>query len=81
MGEVRKITISITDDLLAVLDGLKKRERTTRSGAIAFLLRRAERSLMEAEMAEGYRASWEESREDARHSFPAQAEVVTRDRE
>ncbi|MHB8927795.1 MAG: ribbon-helix-helix domain-containing protein [Bacillota bacterium] len=79
MSKAKKVTITLTDDLLAVLDSVKKRERTTRSGAVAGLLRHARRVLIEAEMAEGYRALRDESREDARLSFPAQAEVILRD--
>ena len=53
MSRARRVTITLSDDLLAVLDGIKKPE--------------------------GYRALRDESREDARLSFPAQAEVILRD--
>ena len=80
MSRARKVTLTLTDDLLAVLDDIKKQEHTTRSGAVASLLRRAHRALVEAEMAEGYRALREESQECARFTFSAQAEVIRRDK-
>ncbi|MCL5677540.1 MAG: ribbon-helix-helix protein, CopG family, partial [Firmicutes bacterium] len=39
MVKVKKISISLSEDLIAVLDGIRLRERSTRSGAIARLLR------------------------------------------
>ncbi|HEY3314263.1 MAG TPA: CopG family transcriptional regulator [Bacillota bacterium] len=78
MAKAIKITITLTDDLIAILDGLKKREKTTRSGAIASLLRRARQRQVEADMAEGYLAMTDKSRENAESTLPAQAEVALR---
>ncbi len=75
-----KITVSLPEPLLAVLDRLARQLSTTRSGAVAELLRRAERAELEREMEEGY-AIWAEfNSADAELFLPAQAEVVLRDR-
>lgn len=71
----QKLTVSIPDGLVCVLDRLTAVWGTTRSGVFARLLREAERKLIEEEMAEGYRAL---AGEDAELYLPAQAEVVLR---
>lgn len=75
-----KITVSLPEPLLAVLDRLARQMATTRSGAIAELLRRAERAELERELEEGYAAWAEANRKDAAAFLPAQAEVVLGDR-
>ena len=74
-----KITVSLPSPLLAVLDRLAGLWATTRSGAVAELLRRAEREELEKEMAEGYAAWAEVNRKDAEAFLPAQSEVVLRE--
>lgn len=64
--------------LLAQLDRLSKKWKTTRSGAVAESLRRSEREEIEKEKEEGYAALAEKSREDAEAFLPAQYEVVMR---
>lgn len=79
VSKAKKLTITLPEDLIATLDGIGRRQNTSRSGAIAHLLRRARQAEIEALMAEGYRAMAEENREDAELFFPAQSEVVLRD--
>lgn len=74
-----KITVSLPFPLLAVLDRLAKQWATTRSGAVAELLRRAEQEEMAKELAEGYSAWAEINRKDAEAFLPAQAEVILRE--
>ncbi|RPF42019.1 CopG family transcriptional regulator/antitoxin EndoAI [Thermodesulfitimonas autotrophica] len=74
-----KITVSLPEPLLAVLDRVARRLSTTRSGAVAELLRRAEREELERELEEGYAAWAESNKADAEFFLPAQAEVVLRD--
>jgi len=74
-----KITVSLSDPLLTVLDRLAQKWNTTRSGAVAELLRLAERRELEEQMKEGYLALAESHRADAQLFFPAQAEAVLRD--
>lgn len=74
-----KITVSLPEPLLSVLDRLAHQWNTTRSGAVAELLRRVEREELERELEEGYAALAEANRSDAEVFFAAQAEVVLRD--
>lgn len=73
-----KITVSLPPSLLLRLDRLAKKWETTRSGAVAELLRRSEQEEIEKEMEEGYAALSEKSREEAETFLPAQYEVLTR---
>jgi len=75
-----KITISLPPSLLKVLDRVAERLSTTRSGAVAELLRQVERAEMEREMEEGYAVCAALNRTDAEAFLPAQAEVILRDR-
>ena len=74
-----KITVSLPEPLLVTLDRLARQWATTRSGAVAELLRRAEREELEQELEEGYITWAEANRRDAEAFLPAQAEVVLRD--
>lgn len=74
-----KITVSLPEPLLATLDRLARQWATTRSGAVAELLRRAEREELERELEEGYVAWAEANLKHAEAFLPAQAEVVLRD--
>lgn len=71
-----KITVSLSSPLIAVLDQLACQWTTTRSGAVAELIRRIKREEMEKEMAEGYTAWAEVNLKDAKVSLSAQAEVI-----
>jgi CopG family transcriptional regulator/antitoxin EndoAI len=73
-----KITVSLPDPLLTVLDQLARKWNTTRSGAVAELLRLAERRELEEQMKEGYLALAESHQADIELFFPAQAEAVLR---
>lgn len=79
-AKIAKIAVSLPERLLPVLDRLAQEWNTTRSGAIAELLRRAEREELENRLREGYLALAESHKADAELFFPAQAEVVLRDR-
>ena len=75
-----KIAVSLPEQLLPVLDRLAQEWNTTRSGAIAELLRRAEREELDNRLREGYLALAESHKKDAESFLPAQAEVVLRGR-
>lgn len=72
----QKMTISIPDELINVLDNLATMWETTRSGVFAQLLRESEKDLLDQEMAEGYKSL---SETDIEFYLPAQAEVVLGD--
>lgn len=78
LSVTQKLTISIPDNLVAVLDDLTASWKTTRSGVFARLLQDAEKKRLEEEMAEGYKAM---SETDIEIYLPAQAEVVLNDEE
>ncbi|MCL6448579.1 MAG: ribbon-helix-helix domain-containing protein [Armatimonadetes bacterium] len=80
VSSMSKITVSLPSPLLAVLDRLAHLWATTRSGAVAELLRRAEREELEKEMAEGYAAWAEVNRNDAEAFLSAQIEAVRHER-
>ena len=78
MSVSSKITVSLSDPMLALLDQFARKWGTTRSGAVAELLRLAEQRELEERMKEGYLALAESHRADAEIFFPAQAEAVLR---
>jgi metal-responsive CopG/Arc/MetJ family transcriptional regulator len=74
-----KVSVSLPDSKLMLLDKLAKKWKTTRSGAVVELLRHIEQDGLEEELAEGYAALADSNKEDMRLFFHAQAEVVNRD--
>ncbi|HUW63394.1 MAG TPA: CopG family transcriptional regulator [Spirochaetia bacterium] len=74
-----KITVSLPAPLILTLDGLAARWKTTRSGAVAELIRQAEKAKFESELAEGYAEYAAQNRRDAEFFLPAQAEVLPND--
>ncbi|OPX89457.1 MAG: hypothetical protein A4E53_01534 [Pelotomaculum sp. PtaB.Bin104] len=72
----QKITISIPEELMTVLDNLTSTWETTRSGVFARLLQEAEKRRLEEEMEEGYKAM---AGDEVEIYLPAQAEVVLLD--
>ena len=75
---VAKITISLPTTLLEVADRLAKERATSRSGLIAYLLKKEEGLGVEALMEEGYRAMAEESRRLADQALPALSDLIGR---
>lgn len=71
-----KIAISLPENLLMTLDQLAKKWNTTRSGAVARLIKQAEEKELEAQLREGYLELAEINRREAEFFFPAQYEVV-----
>lgn len=71
-----KIAISLPERLLPVLDRLAQEWATTRSGAVAELLRQAERKELKSRLKEGYLEMAELHRADAELFLPAQAEAL-----
>ncbi|HAG11418.1 MAG TPA: CopG family transcriptional regulator [Desulfotomaculum sp.] len=71
-----KITISLSSMLINVLDQLACQWATTRSGAVAELLRRIKQEEIEKELAEGYAVLSEVNRKEAEVTISAQSEVV-----
>lgn len=74
-----KVTVSLHPSLLAFLDRLARKWKTTRSGALAELLRQAEQKEIEQKMKEGYIALAEANKSETEVFIPAQLEVVARD--
>jgi CopG family transcriptional regulator/antitoxin EndoAI len=74
-----KVTVSLHPSLLAFLDRLAQKWKTTRSGALAELLRQAEQKEIEKEMEEGYIALAEVNKAETEAFLSAQLEVVDRD--
>ena len=74
-----KITISLSPSLIDVADRLAKQRSTTRSGVIAELLKKEDKTEIEAFMAQGYREWGEENRREAEDAVRITGEVVLRD--
>jgi metal-responsive CopG/Arc/MetJ family transcriptional regulator len=74
-----KVTVSLHPSLLALLDRFARKWGTTRSGALAELLRQVEQEEIEREMEEGYVALSETSKGEVEAFMPAQEEVVNSD--
>lgn len=74
-----KVTVSLHPSLLAFLDRLARKWKTTRSGALAELLHQAEQKEIEKEMEEGYIALAEVNKAEAEAFLSVQLEVVDRD--
>lgn len=73
---VSKVTISIPKNLLEFADQLAQEQEISRSEVVARLLRRAEKTKIEALMEEGYREMAEENRRLAEEAFPLVSETV-----
>ncbi|HOV79679.1 MAG TPA: hypothetical protein PK728_06180 [Bacillota bacterium] len=69
----QKLTISIPDELINVLDNLTTTWKTSRSGVFARLLQEVEKKRLENEMEEGYKTMTVNC---ADFYLPAQAEAV-----
>jgi len=75
--EVKKVTISLPKDSLAVADRLAETWSTTRSGVVVRLLKQEEKAQVQALMKEGYLEMSSENRRDAEAAFGAIREVMT----
>ena len=76
--KVAKVTISLPQNLVDYADSLARQKATTRSGVIASLLEKEERSRMEALMEEGYREMADENRRIAEELFPYAVEQLSK---
>ena len=78
-GNVAKITISLSKELLHFADQLAKERSTSRSSVIAQLLDKEEEARIQALMAEGYREMGEENLREAEEALNLTSEVILRD--
>jgi metal-responsive CopG/Arc/MetJ family transcriptional regulator len=76
MAQSEKVTISLPKKIVVFADELAKKNKTSRSKAIASCLEEAARRKLEAELEEGYQMMAEEHRKFAEMAFEAQHEVV-----
>lgn len=74
-----KITISLSSSLLEMLDQLARKWGTTRSNAVAELLREVKRKELKSKLEEGYTTWADVNHQDAETFLPSQAEVVLND--
>lgn len=76
--KVAKVTISLPANLVKYADHLARERVTTRSGLIASLLQKEERSRIEELMETGYREMASENQRIADDSFPFVAEQLNK---
>jgi hypothetical protein len=76
IAETKKVTISMSEELLAFADRMARSLGLTRSGLIASLLDQARERELERLAAEGYRYYSSEAREFAAASEAAVAEAL-----
>lgn len=75
---VAKVTISISRDLLELADRLAEEEGVSRSEVFAKLLEKEEKARLEVLMAEGYRDTGAENRQEAEKWLELTREVTLR---
>ena len=62
MGRTAKLTVSLPKELISVADRIAKEKKVSRSKVISSCLEELAEKLMDAEMAEGYKAMSEEQK-------------------
>ncbi len=77
-SKISKVTISLPANLIDYADRLAKERVTTRSGVIASLLEKEERSRIDALMEEGYREMADENQRIAEELFPYAVEQLSK---
>ena len=76
MSDIAKLTISLPRNLISFADELSKERNTSRSGAIASVLRELAEERERAMMIEGYKALAKQHREFAATALPLVNEVL-----
>ena len=71
-----KVTVSLDQDLVEMLDEMSRQSRKPRSRVVQEALRLWRRKQLHDKLAEGYRAMAEEDRETAERHLPAFREIL-----
>ena len=74
--QVKKLTISLPKDLIALTDEIAKERKVSRSKVVSSCLQELAERRLRAEMEEGYKAMAKEQRQFAKMSFELQRRVV-----
>lgn len=75
---VEKLSISLSREMVQILDELAEKMKLTRSGVVQKLLEKHRQEELEKLMIEGYLAMAEENLREAEESIWAQSEVILR---
>ena len=75
---VAKVTISLSQELLDVADGLARERKVSRSRVFADLIEKEVKDQERALMAEGYQESARENLHLAQEAFPLASDVIMR---
>ena len=76
MGHKVKVTLSLDEDLVEVLEKVSRQRKKPRSRVVQEALRLWQRRELQEKLAEGYRAMAEEDRETAERHVPAFREIL-----
>ena len=74
--QVKKLTISLPKDLIALTDKIAREKRISRSKVVSACLQELAEKRLRAEMEEGYKVMAREQRKFAEMSFELQRRVV-----
>ena len=76
MAHKVKITLSLDEDLVEVLEKVSRQRKKPRSRVVQEALRLWQKKELQQKLAEGYRAMVEEDRENAERRLPAFRELL-----
>ena len=76
MGHKVKVTLSLDEDLVEVLEKVSRQRKKPRSRVVQEALRLWQRRELQEKLAEGYRAMVEEDRETAERRLPGFRELL-----
>ena len=76
MGQKVKVTLSLDEDLVEVLEKVSRQRKKPRSRVVQEALRLWQRRELQEKLAEGYRAMVEEDRETAERRVSAFREIL-----
>ena len=76
MGHKVKVTLSLDEDLVEVLEKVSRQRKKPRSRVVQEALRLWQRRELQEKLAEGYRAMAEEDRETAERHLTAFREIL-----
>ncbi len=76
MAHKVKVTLSLDEDLVEVLEKISRQRKKPRSRVVQEALRLWQKKELQEKLAEGYRAMAEEDREAAQRHLPAFREIL-----
>jgi len=79
MNMTNRVTISLPEEMLKILDSFAQEWKTTRSGAVVEMIRKTHKTKLEEESSKGYLEWAEENLKTAEYIFATQKEAIVND--